>query len=94
MNAIFKIAEALCDSEPTVDEPCNFYGLKMKLTCPLPEEHNTRGRQLYDPDDSPNGFGLLTRKVLPKVFAFNYKILCNSFRNNRDLIFITESFNA
>jgi len=39
----------------------------MMLTCPLPEEQNTRGRKLYPPEDSPQGFGILTLKQIPKV---------------------------
>jgi hypothetical protein len=39
----------------------------MVLTCPLPEEQNTRGRKIYPPEDSPQGFGILTLKQIPKV---------------------------
>jgi len=39
----------------------------MMLTCPLPEEQNTRGRKIYPPEDSPQGFGILTLKQIPKV---------------------------
>lgn len=42
----------------------------MVLTCPIPEEQNTRGRKIYPPEDSPQGFGILTTKYIPKVSAF------------------------
>lgn len=42
----------------------------MTLTCPIPEEQNTRGRKVYPPEDSPQGFGILTTKRIPKVSAF------------------------
>lgn len=40
----------------------------MNLTCPLPEEQNTRGRKIYPPEESAQGFGVLTLKKIPKVF--------------------------
>lgn len=42
----------------------------MVLTCPIPEEQNTRGRKIYPPEDSPQGFGILTTKRIPKISAF------------------------
>lgn len=42
----------------------------MTLQCPIPEEQNTRGRRIYPPEDSPQGFGILTAKLIPKVSAF------------------------
>lgn len=42
----------------------------MTLTCPIPEEQNTRGRKVYPPEESPQGFGILTTKKIPKVSAF------------------------
>lgn len=39
----------------------------MVLTCPLPEEQNTRGRKLHPPEEAPQGFGILTLKPIPKV---------------------------
>lgn len=43
----------------------------MTLECPIPEEQNTRGRKIYPPEESPQGFGILTRKRIPKVSAFS-----------------------
>jgi endoribonuclease Dicer len=42
----------------------------MILSCPLPEEQNTRGRRIYPPEESPIGFGILTLKEIPKVTIF------------------------
>lgn len=42
----------------------------MALTCPLPEEQNTRGRKIHPPEESSQGFGILTRKSIPKIGSF------------------------
>lgn len=42
----------------------------MTLTCPLPEEQNTRGRKIYPPEDSSQGFGILTLKQVPSICPF------------------------
>lgn len=43
----------------------------MTLECPIPEEQNTRGRKIYPPEESPQGFGILTLKRIPKLSAFS-----------------------
>ncbi|KRT79896.1 helicase [Oryctes borbonicus] len=65
-----RIAEALLDCHPKPDEPTYFYRIVMTLTCPLPEEQNTRGRKIYPPEDSPQGFGILTCKPIPRICPF------------------------
>ncbi|XP_056646344.1 endoribonuclease Dcr-1 [Diorhabda sublineata] len=65
-----RIADALLNCHPVVGEPTYFYKIVMTLTCPLPEEQNTRGREIYPPEDSPLGFGILTSKRIPKISAF------------------------
>ncbi|KAJ8968365.1 hypothetical protein NQ317_009528 [Molorchus minor] len=65
-----KIAEALLDCHPVVDSPTYFYKIVMTLTCPLPEEQNTRGRRIHPPEESAQGFGILTSKEIPKISAF------------------------
>lgn len=42
----------------------------MTLQCPIPEEQNTRGRRIYPPEDSVQGFGILTLKEIPKISSF------------------------
>ncbi|XP_057322271.1 endoribonuclease Dcr-1 isoform X2 [Microplitis mediator] len=65
-----KIAEALTDCRPTVGVPAYLYHIKMVLSCPLPEEQNTRGRRIYPPEESDIGFGILTLKKIPKLCPF------------------------
>ncbi|KAG8041648.1 hypothetical protein G9C98_002941 [Cotesia typhae] len=65
-----KIAEALTDCRPTVGVPTYLYHIKMVLSCPLPEEQNTRGRRIYPPEESDIGFGILTLKKIPKLCPF------------------------
>lgn len=47
----------------------------MVLTCPLPEEQNTRGRKLHPPEEAPQGFGILTLKPIPKVICLGLLVL-------------------
>lgn len=47
--------------------PVYLYAVKMVLSCPLPEEQNTRGRKIHPPEESPQGFGILLTKKIPKV---------------------------
>lgn len=42
----------------------------MVLSCPLPEEQNTRGRRIYPPEECDIGFGILTSKKIPKLCPF------------------------
>ncbi|XP_011502153.1 PREDICTED: endoribonuclease Dcr-1 isoform X2 [Ceratosolen solmsi marchali] len=65
-----KIADALTGCKPEVGRPCYLYHIHMILSCPLPEEQNTRGRKIYPPEDSDIGFGILTHKKIPKVCPF------------------------
>ncbi|XP_063233868.1 endoribonuclease Dcr-1 isoform X2 [Bacillus rossius redtenbacheri] len=65
-----RIATALTDCRPTPGRPSFLYHVGMVLTCPLPEEQNTRGRKIYPPEDSPQGFGILTLKPIPKICPF------------------------
>ena len=48
----------------------NLYALRMRLTCPIPEEQNTRGRKIHDPLDSTQMFGLLLPNPMPVIPAF------------------------
>ncbi|XP_063986655.1 endoribonuclease Dcr-1 [Diachasmimorpha longicaudata] len=65
-----KTAEALTDCRPTVGVPSYLYHIKMILSCPLPQEQNTRGRRIYPPEESHIGFGILTLKKIPKLSPF------------------------
>ncbi|KAL3280298.1 hypothetical protein HHI36_017788 [Cryptolaemus montrouzieri] len=65
-----KVADALLNCHPIVGKATYFYKVVMILTCPLPEEQNTRGRKIYPPEDFPQSFGILTSKKIPKISAF------------------------
>lgn len=65
-----RIASAFSECRPTIGSKVYLYHINMTLQCPIPEEQNTRGRKIYPPEDSPQGFGILTTKLIPKVSAF------------------------
>ncbi|CAK9807565.1 Endoribonuclease dcr-1 [Anthophora plagiata] len=65
-----KTAEALTDCRPIVGVPSYLYHINMVLSCPLPEEQNTRGRRIYPPEESAIGFGIITLKEIPKLCPF------------------------
>lgn len=67
MYDFIQTAEALTDCRPIVGVPSYLYHINMVLSCPLPEEQNTRGRRIYPPEESAIGFGILTLKEIPKV---------------------------
>jgi len=48
----------------------SLYSLEMELTCPIPEEQNTRGRRIYDPAAANQLLGLLLPHTMPPVPAF------------------------
>lgn len=64
-----KIASALL-GRPVPGVPCRLYQFSMKLTCPITEEQNTRGRAIHAPEDTPRGFGMLCEHDLPQVNSF------------------------
>ncbi|XP_054153057.1 endoribonuclease Dicer-like [Oppia nitens] len=49
---------------------CYLYEFAMKLTQPIPEEQNTRGRQITDPADTSRNFGILTTNKVPMICDF------------------------
>ncbi|KAG7161841.1 endoribonuclease Dicer-like 2 [Homarus americanus] len=44
--------------------------LEMVLTCPIPDEQNTRGRKIYRPEKSTRSFGIVTTKPISQVSGF------------------------
>ena len=46
------------------------YAFKMKLTCALPDEQNTRGRKIHPPEKSALSFGILVQKQMPPICDF------------------------
>ncbi|XP_022902072.1 endoribonuclease Dcr-1 [Onthophagus taurus] len=65
-----RVSNALLACHPIPNQPVYFYRIIMTLTCPLPEEQNTRGRKIYPPEESPQGFGILTCKPIPQICPF------------------------
>ncbi|XP_058059777.1 endoribonuclease Dcr-1 [Anopheles bellator] len=65
-----KIASVFNDCRPEVGQMAYLYHMRMELICPIPEEQNTRGRKIYAPEESPQGFGILTTKLIPKISSF------------------------
>ncbi|KAJ6640017.1 Endoribonuclease Dcr-1 [Pseudolycoriella hygida] len=65
-----RIASVFSDCRPKVGEQAFLYHIKMTLQCPIPEEQNTRGRRIYPPEESLQGFGLLTLREIPKISSF------------------------
>lgn len=62
-----RVATALLDCTPVTNQHLYLYHIVMTLSCPLPEEQNTRGRKIYAPEESLQGFGILTTKEIPPV---------------------------
>ena len=45
--------------------------MEMKLTCPVPEEQNIRGRKIQHPENALRIFGILSTKDIPAIPDFN-----------------------
>ncbi|XP_048244529.1 serine-rich adhesin for platelets-like isoform X2 [Haliotis rufescens] len=65
-----KAADAFVHSHVRPDEPCNLYFINLKLTGPITDEQNTRGRRIYAPEDTAQSLGLLSSKEIPLVPHF------------------------
>ena len=48
----------------------SLYILEMRLSCPIPEDQNTRGRRIHDPAASDLQLGLLLPSSMPPVPSF------------------------
>jgi len=61
-------------SNPTTSTPStssyHLYAMRMTLTCPIPDEQNTRGRRIHDPAHADQLFGLLLPRAMPPIPAF------------------------
>lgn len=73
-----RVSSALLNCNPITIKPVYLYHIVMTLTCPLPEEQNTRGRKIYPPEESLQGFGILTTKEIPPVIIFCHIFLLYS----------------
>lgn len=65
-----KVSEVLKGKRVAESDEFHLYAFSMKLTCPIPEEQNTRGRKIHDPADTSRGFGLVTSRRIPLICSF------------------------
>ncbi|XP_059142137.1 endoribonuclease Dicer-like isoform X2 [Physella acuta] len=67
---IKKVANGLLQSCPKPESGCYLYLINLKLTGPITDEQNTRGRVIYAPEDTVQTLGLLLSKPLPLIPQF------------------------
>ncbi|GAB6029285.1 Endoribonuclease Dicer, variant 3 [Chamberlinius hualienensis] len=65
-----RIAKCFRQCLPKPNVSCRLYFIYMKLTCAIPEEQNIRGRQIYQPSDTLQGFGILLAGEIPEICGF------------------------
>ena len=65
-----QVAPPFSTSLPKEKKSCHLYAFKMKLTCALPEEQNTRGRKIHPPENAALSFGLLVPQKMPPICQF------------------------
>lgn len=72
-----KLADELLNCLPKANtSPFYLYWIQMILTCPLPEEQNTRGRKLHPPELCVQSFGILLTKEIELLPAFPIYTRC------------------
>lgn len=71
-----KLANELVACLPNEESPVHLYWIQMVLTCPLPDEQNTRGRKLHPPELCTQSFGILLSKDIELVPAFPIYTRC------------------
>ena len=64
-----KIATCLTGERPAAMKELFVYKLEMVLTCPIPDEQNTRGRRIYRPELSPRSLCIITPNEIPQVIC-------------------------
>ncbi len=52
------------------DASYHLYAVNLCLTCPIPEDQNTRGRRIYPPENAAQSFGFLVSERIPQVCPF------------------------
>lgn len=67
---IKKPADAFMNSHPKAGEVSFLYHITMRLTGPITEDQNTRGRKIYAPENSAQSFGILLSSQIPIVPSF------------------------
>lgn len=64
------VAQVLQKRTIEPDIQCYLYEFEMKLTRPIPEEQNTRGRKITDPSETTKNFGIVTTDKVAKICDF------------------------
>ncbi|CAL1533205.1 unnamed protein product, partial [Lymnaea stagnalis] len=67
---IKKTTDALLQCRPKPGQPCFLYLINLKLTGPITDEQNTRGRVIYAPEDTVQTLGILLSKKIPLMPYF------------------------
>ncbi|KAK6181301.1 hypothetical protein SNE40_009184 [Patella caerulea] len=65
-----KIADAFMCSHPVENTACYLYMIHMRLTGPITDEQNTRGRSIYAPEETSRCLGIISSKFIPQVPMF------------------------
>lgn len=71
-----QVTPELSQCLPKPDIPSFLYWVRMTLTCPLPEEQNTRGRKLHPPEHAAQCFGIILSKPIPPLPPFPIYTRC------------------
>ncbi|CAL8072692.1 unnamed protein product [Orchesella dallaii] len=71
-----QLATELSQCLPNADSPVYLYWIRMVLTCPLPDEQNTRGRKLHPPENASQSFGIMLSKPIPPLPPFPIYTRC------------------
>ncbi|ODN02294.1 Endoribonuclease Dcr-1 [Orchesella cincta] len=71
-----QLAAELSQCLPKPDTPVYLYWIRMVLTCPLPDEQNTRGRKLHPPENASQSFGIMLAKPIPPLPPFPIYTRC------------------
>ena len=66
-----QVADALTQCRPVAGSACHLYLLNMRLTGRITDDHNTRGRVIHAPEDTPQTLGILLSKEIPQVCSEN-----------------------
>ncbi len=79
--------KAAADDEDS-SEKYHLYAIKLKLSCPIPEDQNTRGRKIYPPEDAVQSFGFLVSDRIPQVsLPYHYDVLAVICKQNLILFY-------
>ena len=71
-----QLAPELTHCLPHLEKQFYLYWIQMTLTCPLPDEQNTRGRRLHPPEMASQCFGILIGNEIPPMPPFPIYTRC------------------